>query len=118
MGSRLVIILDDLLRMLSDSQLKAALHFIDSLGGLIEKATILERKTKAAGQIEVRHGFFAGPEKSGFSSHGSESPSFFGCLGGRKPLVCGLKPSGDFKFRLKITEKPLIARKIQVLAIS
>ncbi|XP_033218279.1 UHRF1-binding protein 1-like [Belonocnema kinseyi] len=52
MGSRLVIILDDLLWVLTDSQLKAALHFIDSLGGLIEKATILERKTKAARKLE------------------------------------------------------------------
>ncbi|XP_076181630.1 bridge-like lipid transfer protein family member 3B isoform X2 [Ptiloglossa arizonensis] len=53
MGSRLIFILDDLLWVLTDSQLKAALHFIDSLGGLIEKATILERKTKAARKLEV-----------------------------------------------------------------
>ncbi|XP_077258947.1 bridge-like lipid transfer protein family member 3B isoform X2 [Temnothorax americanus] len=53
MGSRLVIILDDLLWVLTDSQLKAALHFLDSLGGLIEKATVLERKTKAARKLEV-----------------------------------------------------------------
>ncbi|XP_012350116.1 UHRF1-binding protein 1 isoform X3 [Apis florea] len=53
MGSRLILILDDLLWVLTDSQLKAALHFIDSLGGLIEKATILERKTKAARKLEV-----------------------------------------------------------------
>lgn len=53
MGSRLVIILDDLLWVLTDSQLKAALHFIDSLGGLVEKATVLERKTKAARKLEV-----------------------------------------------------------------
>ncbi|KYQ54512.1 UHRF1-binding protein 1-like protein, partial [Trachymyrmex zeteki] len=53
MGCRLVIILDDLLWVLTDSQLKAALHFLDSLGGLIEKATILERKTKAARKLEV-----------------------------------------------------------------
>lgn len=53
MGSRLVIILDDLLWVLTDSQLKAALLFLDSLGGLIEKATILERKTKAARKLEV-----------------------------------------------------------------
>ncbi|XP_001601171.2 UHRF1-binding protein 1-like isoform X3 [Nasonia vitripennis] len=53
MGSRLVIILDDLLWVLTDSQLKAALHFIDSLGGLIERSTILERKTKAARKLEV-----------------------------------------------------------------
>ncbi|XP_058804572.1 bridge-like lipid transfer protein family member 3B isoform X2 [Phymastichus coffea] len=52
MGSRLVIILDDLLWVLTDSQLKAALHFIDSLGGLIEKATVLERKTKAARKLD------------------------------------------------------------------
>ncbi|XP_043263704.1 UHRF1-binding protein 1 isoform X1 [Colletes gigas] len=53
MGSRLILILDDLLWVLTDSQLKAALHFIDSLGGLVEKATILERKTKAARKLEV-----------------------------------------------------------------
>ncbi|XP_011862998.1 PREDICTED: UHRF1-binding protein 1 isoform X1 [Vollenhovia emeryi] len=53
MGSRLVIILDDLLWVLTDSQLKAALHFLDSLAGLIEKATVLERKTKAARKLEV-----------------------------------------------------------------
>nr|XP_031847068.1 UHRF1-binding protein 1 isoform X4 [Nomia melanderi] len=53
MGSRLILILDDLLWVLTDSQLKAALHFIDSLGGLIEKATILERKAKAARKLEV-----------------------------------------------------------------
>lgn len=53
MGSRLVIILDDLIWVLTDSQLKAALHFIDSLAGLIEKATVLERKTKAARKLEV-----------------------------------------------------------------
>ncbi|XP_015191800.1 PREDICTED: UHRF1-binding protein 1 isoform X1 [Polistes dominula] len=53
MGSRLILILDDLLWVLTDSQLKAALHFIDSLGGLIEKATMLERKTKAARKLEV-----------------------------------------------------------------
>ncbi|XP_014232860.1 UHRF1-binding protein 1-like isoform X2 [Trichogramma pretiosum] len=52
MGSRLVIILDDLLWVLTDSQLKAALHFIDSLGGLIERATSLERKTKAARKLD------------------------------------------------------------------
>lgn len=53
-----MIILDDLLWVLTDSQLKAALHFIDSLGGLIEKATILERKTKAARKLEVIDFFF------------------------------------------------------------
>lgn len=53
MGSRLVVILDDLLWVLTDCQLKAALHFLDSLGGLVEKATALERKTKAARKLEV-----------------------------------------------------------------
>ncbi|XP_034939434.1 UHRF1-binding protein 1-like [Chelonus insularis] len=53
MGSRLVLILDDLLWVLTDSQLKAALHFIDSLANLIEKATTLERKIKSARKLEV-----------------------------------------------------------------
>lgn len=54
MGSRLVIILDDLLWVLTDSQLKAALHFLDSLGGLVQKATQITRKAKAARKLEVR----------------------------------------------------------------
>ncbi|XP_011309314.1 UHRF1-binding protein 1-like [Fopius arisanus] len=53
LGSRLVLILDDLLWVLTDSQLKAALRFIDSLGGLIERATMLERKVKAARKLEL-----------------------------------------------------------------
>ncbi|KAF5308895.1 hypothetical protein FQR65_LT00595 [Abscondita terminalis] len=52
MGSRLVVILDDLLWVLTDSQLKAALHFLDSLAGLVQKATALTRKAKAARKLE------------------------------------------------------------------
>ncbi|XP_066140854.1 bridge-like lipid transfer protein family member 3B isoform X1 [Euwallacea fornicatus] len=52
LGSRLVIILDDLLWVLTDSQLKAALHFLNSLSGLIERATQLTRKLKAARKLE------------------------------------------------------------------
>ncbi|XP_076255690.1 bridge-like lipid transfer protein family member 3B isoform X1 [Rhynchophorus ferrugineus] len=51
LGSRLVIILDDLLWVLTDSQLKAALHFLDSLSGLIQKATQITRKAKAARKL-------------------------------------------------------------------
>lgn len=57
MGSRLAIILDDLLWVLTDFQLKAALHFIDSLVGLIEKATEITRKKKAARKLEVHFAF-------------------------------------------------------------
>lgn len=39
--------------MLTDSQLKAALHFLDSLSGLIQKATQITRKAKAARKLEV-----------------------------------------------------------------
>ncbi|XP_050307973.1 UHRF1-binding protein 1-like [Anthonomus grandis grandis] len=52
LGSRLVIILDDLLWVLTDSQLKAALHFLNSLSGLIQRATQLTRKLKAARKLE------------------------------------------------------------------
>ncbi|VEN47609.1 unnamed protein product [Callosobruchus maculatus] len=52
LGSRLAIILDDLLWVLTDSQLKAALHFLDSLAGLIQKATQITRKAKAARKLE------------------------------------------------------------------
>lgn len=51
-GSKLVVILDDLLWVLTDSQLKAALHFLDSLAGLVQKATQVSRKAKAARKLE------------------------------------------------------------------
>lgn len=54
MGSKLVLILDELLWVLTDSQLKAALHFLDSLSGLIKKADEVVRKKKAARKLEVR----------------------------------------------------------------
>ncbi|XP_063697421.1 bridge-like lipid transfer protein family member 3B isoform X2 [Culicoides brevitarsis] len=52
-SSRLVIILDDLLWVLTDSQLKAALHFIDSLSGLIQSATKETQKLKAQRKLET-----------------------------------------------------------------
>lgn len=58
MGSKLVVILDDLLWVLTDSQLKAALHFLDSLAGLVQKATLAVRKTKAARKLEVSFIYF------------------------------------------------------------
>lgn len=53
LGSRLVLILDDLLWVLTDSQLKAALHFLQSLAGLVQRATLLTRQEKAARKLEV-----------------------------------------------------------------
>lgn len=50
--SRLVLILDDLLWVLTDSQLNAALHFVDSLASLIKASTNLTQKTKAKKIIE------------------------------------------------------------------
>ncbi|XP_030383567.1 UHRF1-binding protein 1 isoform X3 [Scaptodrosophila lebanonensis] len=53
LASRLVLILDDLLWVLTDSQLKAALHFVDSLSGLIKAATHATHKSKAARKMET-----------------------------------------------------------------
>lgn len=50
--SRLVLVLDDLLWVLTDSQLNAALHFVDSLASLIKKSTNLTQKTKAKKILE------------------------------------------------------------------
>lgn len=52
LSSRLVLILDDLLWVLTDSQLKAALHFVDSLATLIKTSTNLTQKSKAAKKLE------------------------------------------------------------------
>ncbi|XP_065343901.1 bridge-like lipid transfer protein family member 3B isoform X3 [Cloeon dipterum] len=53
LGSRLVLILEDLLWVLTDSQLRAALYFVESLAGLVQKATDITRKRKAARKIEM-----------------------------------------------------------------
>lgn len=52
LASRLVLILDDLLWVLTDSQLNAALHFADSLASLIKESTNLTQKTKAKKFLE------------------------------------------------------------------
>lgn len=52
LASRLVLILDDLLWVLTDSQLNAALHFVDSLASLIKASTNLTQKTKAKRILE------------------------------------------------------------------
>lgn len=52
LASRLVLILDDLLWVLTDSQLNAALHFVDSLASLIKASTSLTQKTKAKKILE------------------------------------------------------------------
>lgn len=53
LSSRLVLILDDLLWVLTDSQLKAALHFVDSLTGLIKSSTDAIQRKKAQRKLET-----------------------------------------------------------------
>ncbi|XP_058062707.1 bridge-like lipid transfer protein family member 3B [Anopheles bellator] len=52
-ASRLVLILDDLLWVLTDSQLKAALHFVDSLTGLVKASTNVVQRVKAQRKLET-----------------------------------------------------------------
>ena len=52
LGVRLVLILDDLLWVLTDNQLKAALHFVDSVSGLVKKATEKIQKQKAVRKLQ------------------------------------------------------------------
>ncbi|XP_035917615.1 UHRF1-binding protein 1-like isoform X2 [Anopheles stephensi] len=52
-ASCLVLILDDLLWVLTDSQLKAALHFVDSLTGLIKASTNVVQRVKAQKKLET-----------------------------------------------------------------
>lgn len=53
LSSRLVLILDDLLWVLTDSQLKAALHFVDSLAGLIKQSTDEIQRKKAQRKLQT-----------------------------------------------------------------
>jgi hypothetical protein len=50
LGARIVLILDDLLWVLTDDQLKAALHFLGSVSGLVRAAT--ERTQKVFGKFD------------------------------------------------------------------
>ena len=52
LGCRLVFILDDLLWVLTDDQLKAALHYADSLSGLLKRATEETQKVKGARKLQ------------------------------------------------------------------
>ncbi|XP_055635192.1 bridge-like lipid transfer protein family member 3B [Toxorhynchites rutilus septentrionalis] len=52
-ASRLVLILDDLLWVLTDSQLKAALYFVDSLSGLIKASNSVVQRVKAQRKLET-----------------------------------------------------------------
>lgn len=45
--------MEDLLWVLTDDQLKAALHFADSLSGLLKRATEQTQKIKGARKLEV-----------------------------------------------------------------
>lgn len=53
LSSRLLLILDDLLWVLTDSQLKAALHFVDSLAGLIQESNKTIQRKKAQKKLET-----------------------------------------------------------------
>ena len=53
LSSRLVLVLDDLLWVLTDSQMKAALHFGDFLADLVKKSAELSQKTKATKKLET-----------------------------------------------------------------
>ena len=55
LGCRLVLIMEDLLWVLTDDQLKAALHFADSLSGLLKRATEETQKIKGARKLEVSY---------------------------------------------------------------
>lgn len=53
LSSKLLLILDDLLWVLTDSQLKAALHFVDSLAGLIQESNKVIQRKKAQKKFDT-----------------------------------------------------------------
>ncbi|XP_076064331.1 bridge-like lipid transfer protein family member 3B isoform X3 [Oratosquilla oratoria] len=78
LGCRLVLIMDDLLWVLTDSQLIAAFHFLDSLSGLIQKATEMSQKIKAARKLESLPDILAQQAQQARGSSGMST----GCGGG------------------------------------
>jgi len=57
LGCKLAILIEELLCVFTDSQMKAALHYIDSLAGVVKKSTDLSRKKKAIRKLEVNNQF-------------------------------------------------------------
>jgi len=57
LGCKLAILIEELLCVFTDSQMKAALHYIDSLAGVVKKSTDLSRKKKAIRKLEVNNYF-------------------------------------------------------------
>lgn len=55
LGCKLAILIEELLCVFTDSQMKAALHYIDSLAGVVKKSTVLSRKKKAIRKLEVNN---------------------------------------------------------------
>lgn len=53
LGCKLAILIEELLCVFTDSQMKAALHYIDSLADVIKKSTHLSRRKKAIRKLEV-----------------------------------------------------------------
>lgn len=53
LASRLVLLCDDLLWVLTDTQIQAALHFLNSVSWLMHEAAQVEKKVKAAQKLEV-----------------------------------------------------------------
>ncbi|XP_067121417.1 bridge-like lipid transfer protein family member 3B isoform X2 [Centruroides vittatus] len=69
MGCRIIFILDDLLWVLTDAQLVAALHFANSLSQLVQQANELSKKIKAKRKLEQQ------PEKPIHVNHPTKSAS-------------------------------------------
>ncbi|XP_042219696.1 UHRF1-binding protein 1-like isoform X3 [Homarus americanus] len=82
-GCRLVLLMDDLLWVLTDSQLTAAFHFLDSLSGLVRQATQQSQKTKAIRKLESLPEFQAQQAQQVRGSSGQQRGANVGSSGGR-----------------------------------
>ncbi|XP_050520734.1 UHRF1-binding protein 1-like [Daktulosphaira vitifoliae] len=52
LGCKLAILIEELLCVFTDSQMKAALHYIDSIAGIVQRSMDLSRKNKALRKLE------------------------------------------------------------------
>ncbi|XP_024085881.1 UHRF1-binding protein 1-like isoform X2 [Cimex lectularius] len=76
MGCKLLLILEEFVWVLTDSQLKAVLHFVESLSGLVQKANEITRIKKAARKLELLpeyHAQVAQQERSGDTTEKEQS---------------------------------------------
>ncbi|XP_071525078.1 bridge-like lipid transfer protein family member 3B isoform X2 [Panulirus ornatus] len=114
-GCRLVLLMDDLLWVLTDSQLTAAFHFVDSLSDLVRQATQQSQKTKAVRKLESLPEFQAQKAQQARGSASQQSRAAnVGSSGGRSQATQSSIPKAFNKYDVPETSYHFYSERIDL----